>query len=60
MRRIVPTRRNPVARALALPMLKLRIVPKRIDERRVKDKLRQSLQQYRFAGSIQPKKCFSG
>jgi hypothetical protein len=36
-------RRNPVAKALAQPALKNRIVPKRFEEKRARDKLRRLL-----------------
>lgn len=55
-------RRNPVAKALALPALKNRIVPKRRDERRAKEKLRQSLRNYRTLSALfsQPRAIETG
>lgn len=52
MRQKTPKRRNPVAKALAHAALKNRIVPKRREDRRARDKLRQSLRAYRTSPAL--------
>lgn len=47
MRHVHPKKRNPVAKALAQPALKSRVVPARNKrEKRAKEKLRQSLRDF--------------